>query len=67
MLLLINHKLILIQLGQQQYYYLYLFGQKALAIAHAITDHTHTCKSTDYCPNYTPKCVIIILIILLLN
>jgi hypothetical protein len=59
LLSIINHKLILIQLGQQHYYYLYLYGQKALAIARAITDHTCTSKSTDYCPNYTRKCVIL--------
>ena len=38
----------------------------ALAMVHAITGpgHTHTSKSTDYCPNCTQKCVnnIIILI-----
>ena len=27
-------------LEQQQYYYVYLYGQIALAIARAITDHT---------------------------
>ena len=30
----------------------------ALTIARAITDHTHTSKSTHYCSNCTWKCVI---------
>jgi hypothetical protein len=34
------------------------YGQIALTIARAITDHTRTSKSTDYCPNCTLKCVI---------
>ena len=37
---------------------MYSYGQIALAIAHAITGHTRTSKSTDYCPNCTLKCVI---------
>ena len=37
---------------------MYTYGQIALAIARAITDHTRTSKSTDYCPNCTLKCVI---------
>ena len=37
---------------------MYSYGQIALAIARAITGHTHTSKSTDYCPNCTRKCVI---------
>ena len=32
--------------------------QIALTIACAITGHTRTSKSTDYCPNFTQKCVI---------
>ena len=31
--------------------------QIALTIAHAITSHSHTSKSTDYCPNlYSEVC-----------
>ena len=41
-----------------QYSYLYSYSQIALAIARAITGHTCTSKSTDYCPNRTRKCVI---------
>ena len=37
---------------------MYLYGQIALAIVRAITGHTRTSKSTDYCPNCTQKCVI---------
>ena len=37
---------------------MYTYGQIAPAIARAITDHTRTSKSTDYCPNCTLKCVI---------
>ena len=37
---------------------MYLYGQIALATARAITGHTRTSKSTDYCPNCTWKCVI---------
>ena len=42
---------ITILIGQQQYSYLYSYGLIALAITRAITGHTHTNKSTDYCPN----------------
>ena len=37
---------------------MYSYGLIALAIARAITGHTRTSKSTDYCPNCTQKCVI---------
>ena len=37
---------------------MYSYGQIALAITHAITGHTCTSKSTDYCHNCTQKCVI---------
>ena len=37
---------------------MYSYSQIALAIACAITGHTRTSKSTDYCPNCTWKCVI---------
>ena len=53
---MVHHPSIFVQLGQQQYSYVYLYSQIALAIARAITDRTHTCKSTDYCPNCTLKC-----------
>ena len=43
---------------QQPYSYVHSYSQIALAVAHAITDCTHTRKSTDYCPNCTRKCVI---------
>jgi hypothetical protein len=33
-----------VQLGQQQYSYMYLYSQIALTIARAITDHTRTSK-----------------------
>ena len=42
----------LVQLGQQQYSYLYWYSQIALIIARAITGHTRASKSTDYCPNH---------------
>ena len=42
----------------QQYSYMYSYGQIALAITRAITGHTRSSKSTDYCPNCTLKCVI---------
>ena len=38
--------------------YVYSYSQIALAIAYAITDHTRTCKSTDYCPNCIRKYLI---------
>ena len=44
--------------GSNQYSYMYSYGQIALAIARAITGHTRTSKSTDYCHNCTRKCVI---------
>ena len=37
---------------------MYSHGQIALATARAITGHTCTSKSTDYCPNCTWKCMI---------
>ena len=37
---------------------MYSYSQIALAVPRAITDCTRTHKSTDYCPNYTRKCVI---------
>ena len=38
--------------------YMNSYGQIALAITRAITGHTCTSKSTDYCPNCTQKGVI---------
>jgi hypothetical protein len=32
------------------YSYVYSYGQIALVVACAITDHTRTSKTTDYCP-----------------
>ena len=46
------------QLGQQQHSYLYSYSLIALAIARAITGHTRTNKSTDYCPIFTWNYVI---------
>ena len=50
--------LILVQLGQQKYSYLYSYSLIALTITHTITGHTRTSKSTDYCPNCSQKYVI---------